>query len=271
MNPVFDQLIESLDVRATHDLLSHEQTIESNVKRMQELFLNTGQLVDPLIVDRTTNVVLDGNHRLYVLSMMGCPLAVCQTVDYMNPEIRVGTWLPTVAEPMHKLLEGKSIRQEIASTAAATEALNSSTAPFVATQWVRGQAANQSNMVLEAGHYELASIVGAQHRILEALGDVLWEYIPDDLTDSYLARGYTVLLRRPFTKEEIVQGAKERKPFPPKSTRHLIPNRIIRLNMHLEWLHGAREQALESMRRMLEMRVYEGSVRRYFEPVIVIY
>ena len=41
--------------------------------------------------------------------------------------------------------------------------------------------------------------------------------------------------------------------------------------MHLEWLHGAREQALESMRRMLEMRVYEGSVRRYFEPVIVIY
>ena len=60
--------------------------------------LNIGHLVDPIVMDKKTGVVLDGNHRLKVLEIIECPFAVVQSIDYKNKEIEVGTWYPTVKE-----------------------------------------------------------------------------------------------------------------------------------------------------------------------------
>ena len=70
---------------------------------------------------------------------------------------------------------------------------------------------------------------------------------------------------------EIVKTAQSHQPLPPKSTRHLIPGRIIRLNMKLGWLNSSPEEAKKALDDMLKVRAYSGNVRKYYEPVIVIY
>src|SRR5512137_2150146 len=95
MSELAEEMLKNLEVWEVKQLLSHEQVISYNLKRLKEAMLNIGHLVDPLIVDRKTGVVLDGNHRLKVLEIIECPFAACQAVDYSSDEITVGTWLPS--------------------------------------------------------------------------------------------------------------------------------------------------------------------------------
>lgn len=271
MSMLLNDLMHSLDIQEVASLYPHEQTLAPNLKRLKEAMLNIGQLVDPIIVDRESHVVLDGNHRLKVLQVIECPLASCQMVDYASEQIQVGTWYPVTQKPLEELLAGGKIKTERVDCEQGTKALKTLDAPFMAVRTVRGGANVCDAFFLNPGRYKIREMIEEQHYILSCINGVEWEYIPDSMADEYLAKGYTVLFRRPFTKEEIVRTAKEHAPFPPKSTRHVIPNRIIRLNMRLGWLHESRENAKRYLEDMLNKRVYEGNVRRYSEPVIVIY
>ena len=84
-------------------------------------------------------------------------------------------------------------------------------------------------------------------------------------------RGYSAFYRRLYTKEEIVAEALAGRRMPPKSTRHTIPERIIRMNLHLGWLAEPHEACKQMMDEMLKRRLNEGSIRRYTETVIVLY
>ena len=77
--------------------------------------------------------------------------------------------------------------------------------------------------------------------------------------------------RRLYTKKDIVEEALAGRRMPPKSTRHTIPERIIRLNLHLGWLAESPDVCKQMMDDMLKRRLNEGSIRRYTETVIVLY
>ncbi len=265
MADISEDLLSVLDVRPTKDLLTHEQTISKNLKRLKEGMLNIGQCVDPLIVDDKTNVVLDGNHRLKVLEIIECPSATCQIVDYQRADIKVGTWLPVVKELPAGVLDNQNLKSEKADMKAAMDAVNSTRAPFAL---ISGK--SDDALLLNPGNYKLREMVEEQVFALSLFSSDI-EYVPDSELDQWLAKGYTVLYRRPYTKDEIVRTAREHAPLPPKSTRHLIPGRIIRLNMKLGWLHFEREAAKKEMAEMLRRRAYSGNVRKYYEPVVVIY
>lgn len=268
MKLILDDLLGSVEIREVAALLPHEQTITGNLKRLKEAMLNIGQLVDPIIIDRKHGVVLDGNHRLKVLQVIECPLAACQAVNYEDPGIQVGTWLPVTEKPLEQIIKNPKIKSERVDCDIGKKSVQTLAAPFMIVR----NAPNACNaFLLDPGQYKLREMVEEQHYLLSCMNGIEWEYIPDNLADEYLNKGYTVLFRRPFTKEEIIQTAREHAPLPPKSTRHSIPNRIIRLNMRLGQLHEAREEAERYLKDMLSKRVYEGNVRRYSEPVIVIY
>ncbi len=96
-------------------------------------------------------------------------------------------------------------------------------------------------------------------------------FIEDSRVDYYLQNGYTIFARKIFTKEEVISEALAGRPLPPKSTRHMITNRIIRLNFRLGYLNETTEQAHLLLGEMLKKRVKYGSARYYTEPVIVLY
>jgi hypothetical protein len=261
-----EELLSILDVRPTKELLCHEQTISKNLKRLKEGMLNIGHLVDPLVVDGKTNVVLDGNHRLKVLEIIECPCSACQIVDYSSPEIKVGTWLPAIKRKPDEFLKPEGMKIEKVDAETGRKAVEATRSPFMVMS--KG---SEGALLLNPGNYKMREMVEEQVFILSLFDSAEITYIPDTEADAYLEKGYTVLMRRPYTKDEIVKAAKDHAPFPPKSTRHLIPGRIIRLNMKLGWLHFERSDAKKEMEEMLKRRAYNGNVRKYYEPVVVIY
>jgi hypothetical protein len=264
MGILVDELLGNLDIRDVKALLYHEQIIPSNLKRLKETMLNTGHLVDPLVVDGKTGIVLDGNHRLKVLEIIECPHATCQIVDYMSPDIKVGTWYPSTVLPPDKIFKLDSIKHEKTDYAAGKDAVDRLKAPFMV---VSGKGCH----LLNPGSYKLMEMVEEQNYIFSLIEKDSVDYIPTEEFQGHVDAGRSVLYRRACSKEEICRAAQAHMPLPPKSTRHIIPGRIIRLNMKLGWLNRSKDEARAELSRMLTNRVYAGSVRKYYEPVIVIY
>jgi hypothetical protein len=264
MSELAEQMLKNLEVREVKSLLSHEQVISHNLKKLKEAMLNIGHLVDPMIVDNKTGVVLDGNHRLKVLEIIECPHATCQIVDYLADEITVGTWYPSVSLKPEQIFKLDSLKHEKVDYEAGKEAVNSLKAPFMIMS-------NNEYHLINPGSYKLMEMVEEQNYVFSLLEKGAVDYIPDEEIAPSVKMNHTVFYRRSYTKEEILKTAQAHTPLPPKSTRHLIPGRIIRLNMKLGWLHRSKEDAAMELRRMLDSRLYNGNIRKYYEPVIVIY
>lgn len=265
MSDLAEEMLKTLEIREVKSLLSHEQVISYNLKRLKEAMLNLGQLVDPLIVDRATGVVLDGNHRLKVLEIIECPFSTCQTVDYSGEDVKVGTWYPTTSLSPEEIFNLDSLKHEKVDYEAGKEAVDSLKAPFMLIS------KDKECHLINPGSYKLMEMVEEQNYVFSLLEKDSVDYIPEEEADRRRAAGKSVFYRRAYTKDEIVKAAQAHTPFPPKSTRHLIPGRIIRLNMKLGWLHRSQEEASAELQRMLTNRLYSGNVRKYYEPVVVIY
>lgn len=264
MSVLAEEMINSLEILEVKGLLSHEQVIPKNIKRLKEAMLNIGQLVDPIIVDKKTGVVLDGNHRLRVLEVVECPLATCQPVDYNSDEIKVDTWYPTIDLKPDDIFKLDNLKHEKVDYEAGKQAVDELKAPFMLSS--AGE-----HYIINPGQYKMMEMVEEQNYVLSLLEKGAVDYLPRPEMQKALDAGNSVFYRRSYTKDEIVKAAKAHTPFPPKSTRHAIPGRIIRLNMRLGWLHRSKEEANAELKRMLKARAYGGNVRKYYEPVIVIY
>lgn len=264
MSSLVDEMLGCLEIRRVNSLLPHEQTISHNLKRLKEAMLNIGQVVDPIIVDDKTGLVIDGNHRQKVLEIIECPYAAVQKVDYMREDITVDTWYPSVTLKPEEIFKLDSIKHEPVDAGAGKEAIDDLKAPFMLSS--KGE-----HFLLNSGSYKLKEMVEEQNYILSLLEKKAVRYISEEDVAADVDGGNSVLYRRSYTKQEIIKAAQGHSPFPPKSTRHLVPGRIIRLNMRIGWLHRSADEAKTEMERMLSHRVYAGNVRKYYEPVTVIY
>jgi hypothetical protein len=264
MTTLLEEMLKSIEVRPTEDLLSHEQTISYNLKRLKVAMLNIGQIVDPIIIDDKTGLVIDGNHRMKVLEIIECPYAAVQVVDYKRKDITVGTWYPTVALKPEEVFKLDNIQHEKVDYEAGKEAISKLKAPFMIMT-------KNDQYLLNPSNYKIKEMIEEQNYILSLLEKGAVDFIPDEELSEALEAGKTSFYRRAYNKDEIIKTAQDHSPFPPKSTRHLVPGRVIRLNMKLGWLHRSVEEAEKEMHRMLSHRVYAGNVRKYYEPVTVIY
>ncbi|OIO20605.1 hypothetical protein COV61_02000 [Candidatus Micrarchaeota archaeon CG11_big_fil_rev_8_21_14_0_20_47_5] len=270
MSVMAERILEVLDVVPIEKLKIHEQTIEKNVTGLKETMLNIGRLVDPLIVDRKNYIVLDGNHRRQVLEMLKASLAVCQLVNYEDKEIQVGGWFPAAKELPSGM---ESFKGERVDFEAGITAISKKEAYFMLVEDVE----KKNCTLFPTESTSLSEVIGSQQRMLKKINgengteNGKFAYFEDVFADDALSQEFKVLYRKPYTKEEIVSEALAGRPLPPKSTRHMIPNRIIRLNLPLGWLYEDREDAKGKLEDMVRKRAVHHNVRRYTEPVIVIY
>lgn len=261
-----EEIINKLDILPVEKLRTHEETIPYNLQKLKEGMLNMGRLVDPLVIDNKKFVVVDGNHRKKVLESIKCPNAACQLVDYHSPEIGVGSWF--LASKTVKPDEVNGFKPEKVDFEAGMDSINRMKSTFL---YVKSANGKKECYLYDAEQHGITGVIDHQRKFLSALEgrDIL--YIPDDLNEEFLNQGYAVIHRRIYTKDEIIGEAVAGRHMPPKSTRHMIPDRIIRLNLHLGWLSEQPEVAKQMMDNMLRKRLTEGAIRRYTEPVIVLY
>ena len=261
-----EEIIDKLQILPTGNLKSHEEIIPYNLQKLRESMLNMGRLVDPLIVDKKSLVVIDGNHRKKVLDMIKCPNAACQLIDYMRPEITIGGWFPvskTIGQNDIIGFKGEKVDFE-----AGMAAVNRMDATFLFVKKADGK---KECLLYDSNEKSVQSVIGQQKKFLSALEGRDLQYIADDKYEDYLNAGYGVFCRRVYKKEEVVAEALAGRCMPSKSTRHMIPDRIIRLNLHLGWLSESPEACKDMMDNMLRKRLNEGAIRRYTETVIVLY
>jgi hypothetical protein len=271
-----EEILDRLQILPIDSLKIHEQTLPANERNLRENMLNLGRIVDPIIVDQKHRVVLDGNHRRAVLASLKTEHAVCQVVDYDSPEIGIGGWyLATKTLPLARLGKGESVDFK-----AGQAAIDKMDAAFML---VSRQGSKDLCTLFPSSSPNLATLIEDQRRMVDSLRgrknveengngpDADLQIIEDNRMGYFLDNGYSVLARRNFTKAEVIAEASAGRPLPPKSTRHMIPNRIIRLNFHLGYLNETPESAWRVLSEMVHKRVRYGSARYYTESVIVLY
>lgn len=72
-----------------HKLISHERVNHGRLIEVRTLVRNQGVLYEPVIVDRESNVILDGHHRVQVLRELGVKRVPVCYVNYRSPSVRV--------------------------------------------------------------------------------------------------------------------------------------------------------------------------------------
>src|SRR5208283_984084 len=93
-----------LELLAISGLRPHEETVDHLSQGLVTKMVQDGIQRDPIIVDGSSGVVLDGMHRLEVLKGLGVKNAVCYTVDYGSKDVGLFRWLRAVKAPPAKLL-----------------------------------------------------------------------------------------------------------------------------------------------------------------------
>ena len=216
----------------------HEKTLEKPLRRLVETIKSDGCVMDPVIVDRKTLVVLDGVHRVIALRRLGCRFIPVCLLDYDNPHVLVDCWYRTVNPKsglgkIRRAIEGlgftlKNSRMEVARS-------------LVKKREVIAALSSRSRCYLVNGVRdsikEVYDAIGEIELKLEAEGYSIG-YETESDAESKVASGevFAMLMVPTVSKEEVVEVASKGQVFISKTTRHTIPVRLFVLNVPLEWL-----------------------------------
>lgn len=73
-------------------LKQHERTDTRHLRQLLAGIKSDGYLDNPIIVDRNTQVILDGHHRFSVIKSLGLTRIPVYFVDYRSDDITVRSW-----------------------------------------------------------------------------------------------------------------------------------------------------------------------------------
>ena len=260
------------------ELKPHEEVVEAVVAKLAGEIRQDGIVRDPLIVDQDDHVILDGMHRFASLKRIDCRFAPCCLLDYMNPQVTVGSWFRVFT------VEGaNSVAQEILSSMKLDYSVNQlgmtdfafQPATVIVTKDRNGFFLRHSTDILE--HCRIATSIEKQmvkrgHKVT---------YLSESLAIQWLEseRANFVVVLPVFTKDTIRNFGSEGLLLPHKVTRHVIPSRPMEIDVPLSLLtdrnislQEADEKLDELLARRKLERIPPGSVidgRRYDEELIV--
>jgi hypothetical protein len=255
----------------------HEETMQEHAEELKRGLIGRGILSTPMLVDRASNIVLDGMHRVRTLGELGCRFALVCLVDYSDHSIKLGRWCRTINKPFSRLDAERIVSCVGASLRLAT-GVNSSTSNDLLLAFGDG------TFLVESPAKEIMQIYRLSQKIEQALideGYVVGHMGEDDAT-RFLATGdFSAILCPPvITKQQVIDAVQRGEVFPPKSTRHRIPARPIGVGLSLEMLRDPKitlddinlklSKQLKSLRlrRLPPGSIYRG---RRFENTLYVF
>ena len=151
--------------------------------KLKEAMLNIGQQVDPIIIDKKHNVVLDGNHRMRVLQLIKVPNTVCQIVDYDDPKIEIGGWYPASEKITKKMFDDVGIKLEKIDFEVGKKEIENKKAAFM----LHDTPEDSECYLISPGSYSLNEMISEQEDILKKVGSS-FRYISDDLIQKEIKK-----------------------------------------------------------------------------------
>lgn len=264
------RLVQDVRILPISSLKLHEMTVREQTEKMKGLLLASHFLKNPVIVERKSRVVLDGTHRIAALSELGYKNALCQLVDYSSPDVKVGAW--------HPYFHTQNAFGAVAGITSCKEAtypegmrlVKSSRAAFLLA-YLEGRKKKFLAVGISAKPLPANVLAARQSLIARALSQKhRLRYVSDEHWQAMLAGEKAILVRRSFSKAEILSIAGSGRLLPPKATRHEIPVRILGANIPIGWLRFSAKEAEERLRRHLHLCIDAEEARYYPEPVLVL-
>ena len=255
-------------------LYPHEETSEALLNSLSRRMAQEGVQRDPIIVDGTSKVILDGMHRHAALKSLGVRFAACFELDYMNDGIAVFRWLRYLRHPQQSTLvrvrTGLQLSRELSANEA-TSLVEARDSPVALLCGGRGFVGGASRAKEDAWTIvrEFDKIVTDCCEVMEIVEEGRAKRL-EEAQDSAL------LLTPRLTKEDVVDAGFKGRLFPLKTTLHVLPIRVVGVNVPLSSLmdKSEAEAAMERITSSANLKVlnppanYEG--RLYKERLVIL-
>ncbi|MHB1908241.1 MAG: ParB N-terminal domain-containing protein [Nitrososphaerales archaeon] len=262
-----------LDVLPLAKLVPHEDIIPSLRDSVVRDLERSGYQRDPILVDKKTNVVLDGMHRRAALQQVGARFAVCAIFDYFDEKIILERWIRHFLSPDRKMIDEMIDLFELKKTKdidSAIRSVNDSSSPIALLS------ARQS--YVSSGKYDVQSLyrkLGDFDRLARERKMEVEFHSEQEGPSLFASESVFVLYPLPFKKQDILNVASIGKTFPFKTTRHIVPLRPMGLYFPLDILKqtdlGMCKDKLEEIVKNSKIEVIPPSVwyegRKYSEPI----
>ncbi len=276
-----------LEVVQVDSLLQHEEILPHVANKLIFEFKNWTNLQNPVIVDKN-HIVLDGNHRVFVFKKLKFKyISVCK-VDYFNKATQLRYWFRLLGrieslESLRQIINSMNGSfQEVSDREALRKALENNNLSC---------GIQQDNFYASISfHEDIVNDAVSAYNALEKIQDKLLqkgmeiEYIPcqsvhESKFCDELKIGEVIIWTPQISKEMVVDAAKKKKRFAPKTTRHLIPARPLNVNVPTYWfkedisLEEINKRFLKLLERKNLRRFGPGQVvdGRYYEEELFIF
>ena len=101
MKPYLDHPVELIELSK---LLPHEMTIRSEIEWLIKDLKMNKILIWPILVDKNTNLILDGHHRVFAMKELGYSKIPVHILNYDDEMIKLDTWYPVINIPTDDLI-----------------------------------------------------------------------------------------------------------------------------------------------------------------------
>lgn len=272
-----DSELPELKIVPVASLVVHEYTDPVRIDGLAERLAQDKLLKNPPIVapipGSARYVVLDGANRTSALAQAGCRDAVVQVVDYNDPDLELVVWnhlvaAPTAEEVIEPLKHIVGLRTR-----------------RVSAEMARGLLTNRGVLAsVSRADGQVVVLEGGLNLEAEAdlLNEIVWSYHgrlryfrvkSDDLARlKPYYDGVVVLFAYPcFRPDEITHLASMGARLPAGITRHVIPQRALRLNIPLHILQQDRplEEKNEWLHEKIKQHLLRREIRFYQEPTVL--
>ena len=278
-----ETIYEKIKIIPLKKILIHEGIIRKWAENIANRINDEGIVKNPVVVARKGNcyLALDGAHRLEAMRILGCRDILAYVVDYYNPEIKLEGWDGLIFEKialkalLQKLFPGKGllIKKHRKGEKLRKKVLDRKL--FFVLESKGGDVCSLSSRK----DLSPEKLLDLSILCIEKLEQYLDEkrikilYVPNtasrgDFRDS----DARILITRPhFHKDEVVKRTLEKKIFPRKSTRHLIPQRPLGINLNLSLLKEDIDLKIKNklLASHLEWCWKSNHVRSYPESVFI--
>jgi hypothetical protein len=189
-------------------LKEHEEILPYHFFRLRSRLVRDGYQKNPIIIDNKHNIVLDGHHRLNILKSLGCSKIAAYSVDYLdNEKVQIETRYPII---IHSVIDPLRLFKKYCFDI--DEEKNNYSKLIYKDRVFKINLTREKTMGLIRAHASKTRI--AYFNSEESAKNMVKK-----------RRAIAALLFGPISKEEVINYALSGKKFPPKTTRHIIPNR----------------------------------------------
>jgi hypothetical protein len=233
-----DDVRASVTVLALADLRDHEETSPAREREVERLLAESDGFSWPLVADCETGLILDGSHRARVLTRGGARVVPVQHVSLRHPSVRVGVWWRLLAGVPPAAFEPARRRLALVAGEDTGRVCR-----------YHGQTYGRGDIDPVAAHglaRDLAAALGGNGHGLRA------RLVADDEVPADFDGADTLLVCPPPLDRAAIEAHARNGRLPAKTTRFVLPYRVLGLAMPFEALSGPRSAVATRARASLE-------------------